>query len=84
MTCKELIDFLMDYVDGELPAGEARRFDQHLDACPQCAAYLASYRETVRLGKMICHPEEGELPPDIPEDLVEAILAARRAELPPA
>ncbi|MCP3960356.1 MAG: anti-sigma factor [bacterium] len=80
MTCKELIDFLMDYLDGELPADEARQFDEHLEICPPCANYLASYRETVRLGKMICQPEKSVLPTDIPEDLVQAILEARRAE----
>lgn len=78
MTCKELIDFLMDYLDGELPGGEAQHFDEHLELCPHCAGYLASYRETVRLGKMICQPGKAELPPDLPEDLVEAILEARR------
>ncbi len=81
MTCKDLIDFLMDFIDGELPASENRRFDQHLEICPACTTYLASYRETVRLGKMICQPDESELPPDIPEDLVEAILQARRTGL---
>ncbi len=80
MTCKELIGFLMDYADGELPPAEQRRFERHLGLCPDCAAYVASYRETVRLGKLICQPGEDELPTDIPEDLVQAILEARRAE----
>ncbi len=79
MTCEELIDFLMDYVDGDLPPSEQHRFERHLGLCTDCAAYLTSYRETVRLGKMICRPGEDELPPDIPEDLVQAILEARRA-----
>ncbi len=80
MTCKELISFLVDYVDGELPPSEQRRFDQHLELCNDCTAYVASYRETVRLGKMICRPGRDELPPDVPEDLVQAILEARRTE----
>lgn len=78
MTCKELIDFLMDYIDGELPGGETRAFDEHLGVCTHCNDYLDSYRETVRLGKMICKGNAGELPADIPEDLVAAILEARR------
>ncbi len=78
MTCQELIDFLMDYVEGDLPGGETRAFDEHLGICTHCRDYLASYRETVRLGKMICHGEAGELPSDVPEDLVAAILEARR------
>lgn len=80
MTCKDLIGFLMDYVDGDLTPSEQRRFDQHLDACTDCTTYVTSYRQTVRLGKMICQPGKDELPPDIPEDLVQAILDARRAK----
>ena len=79
MTCKELIDFLMDYLDGELPDDEARQFDEHLEICPPCSEYLVSYRETVRLGKMICQPEKSSLPAELPEDLVQAILDARRS-----
>lgn len=80
MTCKELIDFLMDYVDGDLPPSEQQRFEHHLELCTDCTAYVTSYRETVRLGKMLCRPGKDELPDDIPEDLVQAILEARRAE----
>ncbi len=78
MTCEELIEFLMSYIDGELAAVEKDRFDEHLSLCPDCSHYLASYRETIRLGKMICQGNE-TLPENIPEDLVEAILEARRA-----
>ena len=81
MTCRDLIEFLMDYLDDELSAGEKRRFDEHLGLCPECTAYLASYRETIRLGQMICQPNKSDLPDDIPDDLVEAILTARRVEV---
>ncbi len=84
MTCKELIEFLMDYVDDGLASGEKKHFDEHLEQCPECTSYLTSYRETIRLGKMICKPNRDELPPDVPDDLVKAILAARRAEDPSA
>ncbi len=79
MTCQELIEFLMDYVDGDLPPAEHGRFEEHLGLCTDCRTYVTSYRETVRLGKMICRPGRDELPEDVPEDLVQAILEARRA-----
>jgi len=82
MTCKELIEFLMDYVDDGLATGEKKHFEEHLELCSECTSYLTSYRETIRLGKMICQPNRDELPLDIPDDLVEAILAARRADEP--
>ena len=81
MTCQELIEFLMDYLEGELPAGQTRRFDHHLEGCRECANYLQSYRETVRLGQMVCREGEDALPAEVPEDLVQAILTARRAEV---
>jgi hypothetical protein len=39
--------------------------------------YLESYRETIRLGREACEPD-GPLPEEVPEELVEAILASRR------
>jgi anti-sigma factor RsiW len=76
-TCRELIDFLAAYLDGELAPEVRAAFDTHLSLCPDCVAYLASYRETIRLGKQACEPD-GELPADVPGELVDAILAARR------
>jgi anti-sigma factor RsiW len=53
-------------------------FEHHLTLCPECTDYLASYRETLRLGRLACDPG-GPVPEDVPEELVEAILASRRA-----
>jgi anti-sigma factor RsiW len=54
-----------------------RRFDEHLAACPECAAYLVAYRETVRLAKTAFEDTDDPVPAGIPDDLVKAILAAR-------
>jgi anti-sigma factor RsiW len=78
MTCQELLDFLMDYVDGQLPAAQLDSFEQHLRACPPCVHYVDSYRETAALGQSICHQDDA-LPPEVPEALIEAILRARQS-----
>jgi anti-sigma factor (TIGR02949 family) len=79
LTCRDLIEFLRAYLDGELPSELRRRFEDHLDACPPCLHYLDSYRETVSLaGEASGACGAGEaLPEDVPEELVRAILAAR-------
>ena len=79
ITCKELIDFLDDYVDNTQPSGVRHEFERHLAVCPPCVAYLNTYRETIRLGRSLCdeHGDSGPLPDGVPEDLVRAILAAR-------
>jgi anti-sigma factor RsiW len=78
LTCRELIDFLAAYVDGELADGTRAEFERHLSLCRPCVDYLASYRETIRLGRQACQPD-APLPEEIPAELVQAILSARRS-----
>ncbi|MBW2282429.1 MAG: zf-HC2 domain-containing protein [Deltaproteobacteria bacterium] len=77
MTCQELADFLLRYLDGELPAPQGESFAEHLALCPPCKAYLTTYQKTVKLGQSVCADPEGPVPGDVPDELVEAILAAR-------
>jgi anti-sigma factor RsiW len=78
VTCREFADFIMDYLEGELPADVRTLFERHLARCPDCHRYLAQYRETTAAGKDAFAEPDGELPPDIPEELIRAILASRR------
>jgi anti-sigma factor RsiW len=45
MTCDEAEILLHALIDGELDAGHAREVEEHIKACPRCAAELAAYRE---------------------------------------
>ena len=80
MTCREVIDFLLEYLSGELSASERAEFEQHLTECPDCAAYLKSYEQTIKLGKAVFADPEAPVPQDVPEELVQAILASRRQD----
>lgn len=77
MTCRELDDFLLDYVGGDLPEDVRREFDSHLRVCPACVDYVQTYRVSIRIGKA-AFAGDGEVPAEVPEELVRAILAARR------
>ena len=77
LTCREFANFLMAYDDGELAAAERARFDAHLAECPDCVAYLGSYRTTVALGRKAFADENADARPHAPEELVRAVLAAR-------
>ncbi len=78
ITCRELVDFLMDYSDGALAPEERAAFEKHLADCPPCVAYLKTYQQAVCLGKSVCADDDHEVH-DVPEELVLAILAARNA-----
>ncbi len=75
MTCRELIGFLDRYVDGELSAPIAAKFEEHLEVCAACVEYLHSYRETIRLAGEAWKDDIAI--EDVPRELIAAILAVR-------
>jgi anti-sigma factor RsiW len=77
MTCRELIDFLGDYLDGQLPAAQRGAFESHLGACPHCANYLDSYRKTIALAG---EAFDGDAPAEhaAPDEIVRAVIEARK------
>ena len=78
ITCRELLDFLHLYLEDELPEDRRREFDRHLAVCPACQAYIREYEEAIRLGKAAYDDPESAASGDAPEELVQAILRARR------
>ncbi len=40
-SCKELVDLMLDYLEGQLEPDAARDLDQHLADCPRCLDFLA-------------------------------------------
>jgi anti-sigma factor RsiW len=79
LTCRDVIELLRDYLDGELPARARSRFDRHLAECRDCAAYAWTYQETVRLGRAALDPDGRRLG-DVPEEVLQAIVGAVRRE----
>ena len=47
MTCRELNDVLVDYVDGRLDPAEQRKIERHLEVCDNCRALVTDLR-TIR------------------------------------
>lgn len=76
MTCREFTEFLDAFVAGTLPAEQARAFERHLAVCPDCVAYLDSYRRTVDACRGLA--DHDDLPADVPDELVQAILKSRK------
>jgi anti-sigma factor RsiW len=75
VTCREVLNFLSAYLDGELPEEEGVAFERHIAACDSCIAYIQSYQQTIELSRGAL---AGDEEPDLPEDLIQAVLAARR------
>lgn len=77
VTCEEVITFLLDYLSREIALEERRDFERHLALCPSCAAYLATYEQTVQLGREALRRELESDPPPLGGELVRAILRSR-------
>jgi len=77
VTCREFADFMGDYLSGELSSGTRSAFEHHLQLCANCRNYLAGYEETIKLGWRAFDEDDASVPANVPEELVQAILAAR-------
>lgn len=74
MSCKDVADFLMDYLDGTLPLAQRVMFKLHIGLCRDCRRYIDSYKKTVELARGASGAVALE---DPPEALVRAILKSR-------
>jgi len=70
ITCRQLIEFIEDYMSGDLEDPSREDFERHLRVCPSCRAYLASYRETIEMARGAFTD-----PTTLPPELMTAILA---------
>jgi anti-sigma factor RsiW len=76
MTCKKLVEDITSYVEGTMPNGERRRFDEHLDLCPGCRNYIEQMRATIgALGSL----REDQLSSDTRESLLATFRGWREA-----
>jgi anti-sigma factor RsiW len=78
LTCRECVEFLVEYIDETLDPEVRATFERHLTACANCVRYLESYRTTTVLCRKAFEVTEAEPLPAVPEELIRAILAARR------
>lgn len=76
MTCRDVIEFLTEYLAGNLSEADQALFERHLAVCDPCVAYLKSYQQTVQLVQESA--ADDPLPSEpVPEELVQAILKLR-------
>jgi hypothetical protein len=66
ISCRELLELLLDYLAEELPETHCDEIRQHLCACRRCEVFVQTYQITIHLTrKLPCKP----LPPDVAERL---------------
>ena len=75
ITCQELEQFIVDYLEGSLPPRERRLFAVHLRFCAVCREYLAQYRAAMAAARSVC-VEPPNLLESTPPELLRAVMGA--------
>ena len=75
LSCREIVEMVTDYLEGDLDADTTTALEAHLDLCPGCVRYVEQIRETVAtLGDISSH----NLSTEAQAGLLEAFRAFRR------
>ena len=76
MNCRQVVELMTDYLEGNLAAKDQARFEEHIAGCDGCRAYLAQLRTARDLvGKIADEP----MPASVERELIEAFRNWRRA-----
>ena len=49
ICCKECLDLLSDYLDGELDPQTSSSLEEHFQDCPPCIAFLNTFKTSTTL-----------------------------------
>lgn len=79
IDCEEFEQFIIAYLEGDLSRRQKTIFEMHLKLCRECRDYLKAYRISMELAAKALRDETGFEPEDVPEDLITAVIEARKA-----
>lgn len=77
LTCRQVEQFLMDYLEGNVTLWTWCKFRYHLFICEDCRRYLQDYRNAVALDRRIFENPDDEAAGIVPDEILEAILKVR-------
>ena len=72
LTCEQVVDLLVDFLEGDVTPETRSALLMHLDHCPPCDDFLKQYRKT----SDICREE---LKASVPSELQARVLAFLRS-----
>ena len=70
LNCRDCLEQISNYLDGELEAGLRRRLEDHLKMCQHCRVVFDSTRKTIEL---YCDGRLFPLPEDVRDHLHQAL-----------
>ena len=75
-SCKELVELVTDYLEGALPPPTRAAFEEHLELCEGCRAYLQQMELTIQ---MVGGLSEESIPAPAKAELLDAFRDWKRS-----
>ncbi|NKB68749.1 MAG: zf-HC2 domain-containing protein [Candidatus Latescibacteria bacterium] len=66
-TCREIMQVLTAYLEGDLSRRERKDLERHMVDCPPCHAFLRTFEKTGEMARTALQPEQ------IPDELQERV-----------
>ena len=61
-TCEQVTSLILDYLTGGFDTETTLAFEQHLRDCPDCVAFLNTYKKTIQATRSLPY---GEIPSEM-------------------
>ena len=71
ICCKECLDLLHDYLEGELSPNMSASLEEHFADCPPCIAFVNTYKSTTNICRSAL--KETEIPDTVKSKLKEFV-----------
>ena len=71
ICCKECLDLLYDYLEGDLDQKTTNSLEEHFQDCPPCISFLNTYKSTTKICRNTLN--QVEIPGAIRETLLKVL-----------
>lgn len=78
LQCRELVDAVTDYLDGEVDESQRRVIESHLEGCDGCRVALDQFRTVIRLAGRLTAADVARIDELVRDRLMATLRVTRR------
>ena len=78
ICCKECLDLLYDYLEGDLDPETKESLEEHFEDCPPCISFLNTYKSTTNICREALN--QTEIPQAVRDSLLKVLKEQKKEE----
>jgi anti-sigma factor RsiW len=78
LQCRELVDTVTEYLDGEVDEGQRRVIERHLEGCEGCRVALDQFQTVIRLAGRLTAADVARIDALVRDRLMATLRVMRR------